>query len=178
MADETEGTEDATSEETETTEGNQEGGQPADLGDAGKKALKAERERASAAEKRAKKLEDELEEFKRSQMTDHEKALDEAKAAGRAEAAIEAASEVAAAEFKAAAAGRMEDDQIKTLTDGLDLAAFMTEGKVDVEKIKAFVDTIAPSNVGRRPDLGQGARGGGSTTTDPLLQTVQQFVGR
>ena len=175
----TEETEGATSEETETE--TQETGQPAELGDAGKKALDAERNRAKAAEKRAKELESELEEFRRSQMTEQEKAIDEARTQARAEALAEVGAKIAAAEFKAAAAGRMDDESLVALLGGLDLKAFLDDaGDVDGDKIRAFVDRIAPEQGGvTAADLGQGARVGanGSGPSDPLLQTVQKFVG-
>lgn len=154
-------------------------GDPADLGEAGRKALKAERDRAAAAEKKAKELETELETFRRSQMTEQEQAIDKARAEGRTEGRAESANEIAAAQFAAAAAGRLDDDQIATLTAGLDVAAFLKDGKVDVEKIKTFVDTIAPAPNGHLPaDLGQGARGGGTGAVDPLLASVQAIAGR
>lgn len=179
MANETtEGAEGATSEGTGEAEETQESGQPAELGEAGEKALKAERARAKAAEKKTKELETELEEIKRSQMTDQEKAIAEARAEARAEALAEAGSNIAAAEFKAAAAGRLDDDQLETLLGSLDLKAFLTDDKVDTDKIATFMDGFAPDERRMTSDLGQGAR---TTSTalngDPLLRDLKSKLG-
>ena len=178
MADETttEETEGATSAGTETE--TQEDGQPAELGDAGKRALAAERDRAKAAEKRARELEAELEEFRRSQLSEHERAIEEARAAARAETQAELGSRIVTAEFRAAAAGRLADDQLSVLLDTVDLTKFLADsGEVDVDKVQAVIDGIA-----HRPetatDLGQGAR---SATpglgSDPLLEALKSTVG-
>lgn len=124
----------------------------------------------------------ELEQLRQSAMTDQEKAVAEAKATGRLEALVEAAGKVASAEIKAAAAGRLTDDQVSTLLEGLNLAAFVGEdGEVDAAKVKTFVDGIAPEPKNDTPvfDLGQGARGGGNTALngDPLLRSVQEKLG-
>lgn len=67
---------------TDTPEAQQ--GEPADLGDAGAKALKAERARASAAEKTARALQAQLDDLSKASLTDLERAQrerDDAKAA-------------------------------------------------------------------------------------------------
>lgn len=169
---------DATPPDPASTPDPQGAGDPAALGDAGTKALKAERDRAKAAEKKAKELESELEEIKRSQMTDQEKAIAEARAEARAEALAEAGSNIAAAEFKAAAAGRLDDDQLTTLLGSLDLKAFLTDDKVDTDKIATFMDGFAPDERRMTTDLGQGAR---TTSTalngDPLLRDLKSKLG-
>lgn len=176
MADETATTDadDATSDAADETQDDA----TADLGDAGKKALAAERTRAKTAEAKAKALEAELEEIKRSQMTDQEKAIAEARAAARSEALAEAASAVAAAEFRAAAAGRLDDDQVETLLAGLDVAAFTTEGQVDKTKISEFMSKFAPEAQSRSVDRGQGSRATGTALNgDPLLSELKSKLG-
>lgn len=134
---------------------------PAELGDAGKRALDAERSRAKTAEARAKELETELEEFRRSQMSEQEKAIDEARTAARAEALTEVGSKLAHAEFRAAAAGKLDDDQLGVLIDNLDLSKFLTEdGEVDREKVSTVVAGIGSKADTPSVDLGQGSRGG------------------
>ncbi len=151
---------------------------------------KAEAEKAKALQRkwedRAKansKAATELEELRKSHMTETEKAIEQAKAEGRAEALAEAGSKVARAEFKAALGDRLDADGFEALMAGLDLAAFLNDqGDVDAEKITAFVDRIAP-----RPtedtfapiDMGQGARTTGSMPLngDPILDTVKQKLG-
>lgn len=156
-----------------------EGGQPAELGEAGKKAIEAERTRAKAAEKRAKTLESQLQELQRSQMSDQERAIDEAKAATRAEVLGQVGTKVAAAEFKAAAAGRLDDDQLSTLLAGLDLKAFLSDdGDVDAGKIGTFLDGLAPAaSEGRPADFGQGARSTMALNGDPLERDLKAKLG-
>jgi hypothetical protein len=178
MADEgTEGTEAATATGTETE--TQEAGQPAELGDAGKKALDTLRAEKKAAEKEAKEAKAALDDLKRAQMSDQERAIDEAKAATRAEVLGQVGSKIAAAEFKAAAAGRLGDDQLQTLLAGLDLQAFLTpDGDVDVDKVGSFIDGIAPpAQEGRTADLGQGARSTMALNGDPLERTLKDKLG-
>jgi len=182
MADETtEGAETATVEGTEgPTDDTQEGGQPAELGDKGAAALKSERASRREAEKKAKALETQLDELRRAQMTDQEKAIDEAKAATRAEVLEQVGSKVAAAEFKAAAATvGLGDDQLQTLLGGLDLKAFLTaDGDVDADKVKSFIDGIAPTQgAGRPADLGQGARSTMALNGDPLERALKDKLG-
>jgi len=170
-----------TDEATSSDSGNDTGDGTADLGDAGKRALDAERESRKAAEKANKDLQTQLDELKRSQMNDQEKAIDEAKAQARAEVLTQVGSKIAASEFKAAAAGRLEDDQLATLLAGLDLNAFLdADNDVDSTKVRSFIDGIAPAGNGTtttRADLGQGARSQGSKPSDPLLEEIGKQLG-
>lgn len=185
MADETTNpstnTEDATSTDGAESTDTQETGQPAELGDAGKKALAAERSQRKDAEQRAKQLEAELAEFRMSQMSEQEQAIEKARAEARAEALAEAGSKVAAAEFKAAAAGRLSESQLSTLLEGLDAKAFVADdGSVDADRIKSFMDGIAPAGEQREAtsDLGQGARSEGAALNgDPLLRDLKSKLG-
>ena len=108
----------------------------------------------------------ELEEVKKQNMTDTEKAVAEAKAAGRAEALKETGASLVEAEIKAAATGRGID--IDALLEGVDRSRFISEdGKADTAAVTAWVDKVAPqvADDGKPeiPDLGQGALG---TSTD------------
>lgn len=107
---------------------------------------------------------DELEALKRSQMSDQEKAVDEARIAARAEALRDVGAKLVDAEIRAASAGRMSDEQRTVLLDGLDRSRFLTDdGDVDTAKVASFIDGIAPAkgDDGKRfPDLGQGRRPG------------------
>lgn len=159
-----------------------EGGQPAELGEAGKKALDAEREQRKAAEKSAKELKVRLDELERAQMSDQEKAVAEAIEQAKSETRAEFGSQLVAAEVKVAATGLLDPEQIDTLLADLNLAKFLTgDGQVDVDRIQAFVAGIAPKapeGPNRVPDLGQGARN--STPglgSDPLLQALKNTVG-
>lgn len=135
----------------------------------------------------------ELEKLKQSQMSDQEKAVAQAKADAKAEARAELVAEMGpkliAAEIRAAAAGRLEDEQISTLIDGLNVAAFLTaDGEVDTDKVTKFVDGIAPARDGNdgQPnrltlDLGQGTRNGGggdkALNGDPLVRDLKAKLG-
>ena len=77
-----------------------------DLGDAGKKALDAERDARKQAEKAARDANRQLEELRRQNMSDNEKALDIAKEEGRAEVRALLAPKLVGAEVRAATAGR------------------------------------------------------------------------
>lgn len=185
MADETTNTstnaEDATSTDGAESTDTQETGQPAELGDAGKKALAAERAQRKDAEQKAKQLEAELAEFRMSQMSEQEQAIEKARAEARAEALAEAGSSIAAAEFKAAASGRLDETQLATLLEGLDAKAFLTDdGQVDSDRIKSFMDGIVPAGEQRTTatDLGQGARNESAALNgDPLLRDLKSKLG-
>lgn len=169
-------TEDATSEETETE--TPEGGLPAELGEAGKKALDAEREQRKAAEKTAKELKTRLEALERSQMSDQEKAIQEAIDRTKAEARVEFGGALVEAAVKVASAGRLDADQIDTILENADLAKFLSEdGDVDTAKVQSYVDAIAPKGGGTSADFGQGQRSTTALGSDPLLQALKNTVG-
>lgn len=146
-----------------------------------------ERAKANAAASK------ELETLREKSMSEQEKAVAQAKRDGYAEGLAAGSSKVAAAELRAAAAGRMTEAQVEALLEATNLAAFLGEdGEVDRTKVTKFVDGIAPkaaeteedagagSRPPRRPDLGQGARGGGSNTAlngDPLLRDLKAKLG-
>lgn len=107
----------------------------------------------------------ELERLRREQMGDHERAIAEA----REQAAVEArdaarreiGGELVAARIEAAAAGRLNAEQLEALVDSIDRTKYLTDdGKVDADKVKALVDRLAPEAPpsSRFPDLGQGRR--------------------
>lgn len=93
--------------------------------------------------------------------TAEERALTEAREAGKAEARAAALPRLLQAEFRAAATGRLNEDQLRDVTDPLDPQKFLTsEGEVDTDKVKRFVDGIAPAGDPKRwpSDMGQGRR--------------------
>lgn len=128
----------------------------------------------------------ELEEFRRQSMTEQERAIDAARAEARAEAIAEFGGRLAEAEFRAVAAGRMSDEQVATLLEGVNLARFVGDnGEVDRAAVARFVDGIAPKQeqdapkTPAFPDLGQGTRSNGSMALngDPLLKSVMAKLG-
>ena len=148
--------------ETDTDTGDGTGG---DLGDAGKKALAAEREARKAAEKAAKDAAAELEELRKAAMSDSEKAVAEAREAGRSEALAAANARIVRAEVLAHATGVLKDpaDAIGFLD--LDQFTVTDSGDVDAEAIKSAIDSLVKA----KPYLGTGPAGpgplpGGSAT--------------
>ena len=124
----------------------------------------------------------ELDQLKQASMSDLEKAVAQAKVEGRTEAAQQFGSKLASAEVRAAAAGRLTDQQVAVLLEGLNLTAFLTEdGEVDRKQVAKFVDGIAPAGQENRtngfPDLGQGARGGPSGMGD-MNTLIRRSAGR
>lgn len=125
----------------------------------------------------------ELEALRASTMSEQEKAVAKARDEGKAEALKTVGAKLAAAELKAAAAGRLDADQLAAAVEHLNLESFLdTDGDVDAKKVAAFIDGIAPKPgdddpTRRQRDLGQGPRGGTTKTADPLLQTVERIAG-
>ena len=128
----------------------------------------------------------ELEQVKAASMTEQEKAVAEAVAAARLSTLIEVGGRLAAAEVRVAAAGRLDDQQLNTILDTVDLSKFLDEdGDVDTAKVAAFVEGIAPakapddlSSMFETVDLGQGARGKDLPLNgDPLLNAVRDRLG-
>lgn len=115
----------------------------------------------------------ELDELKRSQMNDQEKAVQTARDETRTEVLREVGSKLVDAKIEAASTGRLSDEQRKALLENLDRGRFLTDdGDVDTDKVTAFVDSIAPANgqgTSTPPannglnDMGQGRRGGNTT---------------
>lgn len=171
-----------------------------DLGDAGKKALEAERAARKAAEKEAKRvrgLEAELASLREQQMSEQEKAIEQARTSAAEEARNEALTEVNRrlfrAEVKAAAAGKvadpdlLNDPEVAMSLLGLDEVPVTDDGEVDAEAISAALDDLIERKpylaVGERqpvPDADQGARGNGGKsqlTRDQLRNmTAEQIV--
>jgi hypothetical protein len=125
----------------------------------------AEKWRALARkhEERAKKnakAQADLDALKRKGMSDTDAAIQAARDEERAKARVEFGGRLVEAEVRGRAAGKMTDDQVTTLLDGLDRARFLdSDGDVDTEALHAWVDKIAPA---RRTEQ----NGNGSTGTD------------
>jgi hypothetical protein len=114
---------------------------PEGLGDAGKRALDAEREARRAAEARAKELDAELEKFRAASMSDQEKAIKAAEKAAAAEADKRWSERIVRAEAKAAAAGKVVD--VNAAVRLIDLSAIpMTDGEVDAKALAAAIDGL------------------------------------
>lgn len=134
--------------------------EPDDLGDAGKKALAAERTAKRAAEKRAAELEAKVKEFEDASKTEAEKA------AARAEAAEKALAEVTAkaARLQVAAEVGVPADLVEFLTGS------------DEESLRAQAEKLMAATAANKaprapqPDPSQGAKPGGSTGPTQLAR--------
>jgi hypothetical protein len=126
----------------------------------------------------------ELEQLRQQSMSEQEKSIAQARAEGLQEGYAAGAAEIAAEAVRAAASGRMTDQQIEALITRTNLASFIgDDAQVDRAAIRVFVDDIAPKPDDEDketrqgfPDLGQGARGGGQNTAlngDPLLRDIK-----
>lgn len=143
---------------------------------------KAEAEKAKAAatkwEARAKgnhTAVKELDNLKRSTMSDLEKAKADARDEGRAEAIKEAATQLVDAKFEAAAAGKIPVDKLPKVLAGINRAAFIgDDGQINTKAIGEYVDAIAPAK--GAPDFGQGQRG--SAAPADFNATIRQRMGR
>lgn len=133
-------------------------GEPGDLGDAGKKALDAERKRATAAEREAKALKARLDQIEAANLSDLDKAK---KAAADAEARLAEYEMTTLRQRVALSKGLPADlvDRLRGTTED-ELAA-------DADALLALVK--APTTP--KPDPSQGARGGSPSTT-----TADQFA--
>lgn len=151
-----------------------------DLGDAGKKALDAERDARKASDKKARELERELENLRRTSMTESERAVAEAKAAGRAEASTEFASRLVRADFLTESAKRNSTFDATTILDDLNLARYVTDdGEPDTKAIAAAVARLVPvpgDQLPVPPSLDLGHRPPGTTAGDPA-RDFANFIG-
>lgn len=117
-------------------------------------------------------------ELKKSQMTEQEKAVDEAKAQARTEAIRESAPRLVSAEFRAVSAGRLTPEQVAELIEDLDMTKYLTDsGEVDIERVTKKVDALAPKGDGKPvfPDMGQGRRTAATTPLDPRAADLAQI---
>lgn len=162
------------------------------LGDAGKRALAAERQARKEAEKKAKRadeLEAELAKLREDAMSEHEKAIDQARKEAAAEARTEALStanrRLFQAEVKAAAAGKVADQELLSDPDvamrllGLEEVPVTDNGDVDSEAISVALDGLverkpylAVSATRTTGDVDQGARSNGSVGDTPSMNDL------
>lgn len=128
----------------------------------------------------------ELDRVRRESMNDAEKAAATAREEAKAEVLRTYGGKLARAEVRAAAAGRIDDEQLDAVLEHLDLTAFLDdEGDVIASEVSKFVDRLAPksddgnSNAPRRArDLGQGARGTSLPLNgDPLERALRDKLG-
>lgn len=104
---------------------------------------------------------DRFDALEREQLSDVDKATADAVAA-RAETAEVRAAMVDTHIAAAVTAGRISQDHADVLLDGLDRSKYLSDGRVDTDKVTALLNAIAPATGAAQtfPDLGQGRRHG------------------
>lgn len=154
-----------TPEPTNEPDATQTQGDPAgddqQLGESGVKALKAEREARSAAEKSAAALQKQLDEIAAANLSDLERAQ---KAAQDAEAAAAAAT-AEALRLRVAAKHGISDEDADLFLTGADLETVERQAKA----------LAARTSTGPKPDLSQGSRG--TTSSGNPEQDFANFLG-
>jgi len=152
---------------------------PEGLGEAGLRALRAERNRADAAERARLAAEAERDELRKKNQTAEEKAIDDAKKAGRDEATLEANRRIARSEIRAAAGGKLQDPEDAATLLG-DLDRFIVKGEVDSKAITSAIDELVKAKpylaaAGKaRPLPGGGAtQSSGTSFNDTLRRKIR-----
>lgn len=158
---------------------------PDDLGEAGKRALAAEREARAAAETRAKDAEAKVKEFEQAKLSETERL--QAQAKEHEQGKLEAQQALAGERFSRAverAAGRygyLDPEDAVHLIDR-DAVKRDDEGKPDSQSLEAALKRLAeakPHLVGRRPN---GSGDGGARTSSPaggdMNSLIRQAAGR
>lgn len=75
--------------------------------------------------------------------TEHERAVAEARRQGHAEALAQSGSQLVEQWVRAAAVGRLPEENVNVLLEGLDRTKFLTAGGVDTDKVWSYVTAIA-----------------------------------
>jgi hypothetical protein len=184
-----------TTDDAKSTDDAQDDTTTADLGEAGKKALAAEREKARkaeralrAAERARQAAEAEAEELRNASASDAEKAIAQARKEGAAEAraeAMKAANErLVKAEVKAAAAGKLANPALAVKL--LDLSDFEVDddGNVSEKAIAKAIGELLEENpylaAGDGKPRGSGDGGARQTvsTGEDMNQQIRRLAGR
>lgn len=153
------------------------------LGDPGKKALDAMKQRAKAAEASAREARTELEQL-RSQLaeaTAKGEAVDVDKAVAEKAAAIEAnyQRKVAVAEIRAAAVGKVVDPELVPSLPGFEPDKFLTDsGEVDQEAIAKAIDELVTSKPYLAPQREQGKGSGDGGFRGGVRQLTEADLAR
>lgn len=155
------------------------------LGDAGKKALDAERAERKKAERRAKELDAELAKVREASMSEQEKAVEAARREARTEALRSVNQRLVAAEVRAAAGGKLADPEDAVRFLDLDQFPVSDDGEIDTRAIISAVDGLVKQKPylaagATRPagDADQGARGAAMALNgDPLLDSLKAKLG-
>lgn len=157
------------------------------LGDAGKRALRAEREARAAAVKEATDLRTRLEELENASKSDHEKALAQAKREGAAEVADRYHAAIRRSEVRAALVGAGVSPSVLDLAVRADQFSGLKvtdDGEVAglTEAVEAFrktmPDLFAKPTAPRGADFGGGHRGTPVTGGQDMNTLIRRAAGR
>lgn len=147
-------------------------GDPADgdanLGDSGKKALKAERDARAAAERREADLKARLDKLEAANLSELERAQ---RAAQEAQEAAAKAT-VEALRYRIAAEHSISASDAELFLTASDEASMRTQAQKLAEYAKAAGTSTAP-----KPDLTQGAQSAPALNSDELTQALARAVG-
>ncbi len=163
--------------ETTQTEADDQG-----LGDAGKRALDAERTARREAEKALKQAQAELDAAREAAMSETERLIAQARREARDEALSEAHTRLVRAEARALATGKLADPS--DISSFIDLTTFEVDadGNVDSAAITAAIDALikskpylAAQRVGGDADAG--ARGAAPRTTGSMNDLIRRAAG-
>lgn len=122
----------------------------------------------------------ELDKLRDATATEQEKAIAQARMEASTEAAKSFGSRLAEAQFRVAAAGRLDGDQLEGLLEVVDLGRFVDDnGDPDIEAITSAVSRVAPKAPdGYAPDEAQGARSATpALNSDALSDALKRAVG-
>lgn len=152
---------------------------PEGLGEAGLRALRAERSRAETAERARLAAEAERDQLRAQHQTAEEKAIETAKKAGRDEANLEANRRITRSEIKAAAGSKLQDPEDAAAMLG-DLDRFIVKGEVDSKAITSAIDELVKAKpylaaAGKaRPLPGGGAtQSSGTSFNDTIRRKIR-----
>lgn len=122
----------------------------------------------------------ELDKLRDATATEQDKAIAQARKEASTEAARSFGSRLAEAQFRVAAAGRLDGDQLDGLLEVVDLGRFVDDnGDPDIEAITSAVSRVAPKAPdGYAPDEAQGARSATpALNSDALTDSLKRAVG-
>lgn len=149
---------------------------PEGLGEAGLKALRAERARGEKAERDLAALRAENDDLRAKTQTEAEKAVAAAKKEGRAEAEAEANRRIVRSELRAISATRVSDPEDAAALLG-DLDRFVVKGEVDTKAITSAIDELvkakpylAPAGKARPLPGGSATQSSGVSINDAIRQ--------
>lgn len=137
----------------------------AELGDAGKRAIAAEREARKAAEAAATAAQAELDQIRQAQMSDLEKAQAQAKTSE--EEAAKARAE--ALRWRIAAKHGIGDEDAETFLTGSDEASLTRQAERLASLAAASTAPTTP-----KPDLSQGGSGGSNSTAEDQIAAAEK----